>query len=151
MTGGFGRARWGLGPWGSSDPSSSNVVPPFEDGLYPVPHGVRFGRAAISKFTGEPTSGPLSGANGLLFFSAALMGPSSSNSVDFALVEMRAIPSDSYVRPPERSGRLFRFGGTSFASRTNNDLYRSQPLEYRAIATLTQTIPPGPTTVIRVF
>jgi len=131
-------------------------MPPFEGGLYPVPHGIRFGRAAIRRFTGEPSSGPLSGASGLIFFSAALLGPSSSNSVDFASVTVKSIPSDSYLRPPERSGRLFRFGGgpsfgSSNPSRTNNTLYRSQPVEYVAVATLVQTTPPGPTTVIKVF
>lgn len=156
MSGGFGRARWGSGPWGGSDRQVSVHAPsPFAGSLYHVPRGVHFGRAAIPRFTGEPTSGPLSGASGLLFFSAALLAPSSSNSIDVAGVSAVLISADSYVRPPERSSRLFRFGGgpgfgTSNPSRTGSPLYRTQPLEYTAVATMTQTIPPGPTTVIKI-
>ena len=157
MAGGFGRTRWGAGPFGGADPdsTSSSGSSPFEGGLYPVPPGQKFGRAAIRKFTGEPSSGPLSGAAGLIFFSPALLSPSSSSSVDVASVTVTAMASDDYRRPQERSSRLFRFGGgpgfgASNLSRTNAALYRTQPIEYSVVATLVQTIPPGPTTVIKI-
>ena len=155
MAGGYGRTRWGSGSWGSADPRAGTVGSPFPGGLYPVPPGQLFGRAAVGKFTGEPSSGPLSGASGLVFFSASLFDPSSANSVDFASVEVSALATDRYSRPQERSSRLFRFGGgpgfgTSNLSRTNAALYRTQPIEYTAVATLVQTTPPGPTTVIKI-
>jgi hypothetical protein len=128
---------------------------PFSTGIYPVPDGLLFGRSPIAKFTGEPSSGPLSGASGLIFFSASLLDPSSANSVDFVSVEVAALATDRYFRPQERSSRLFRFGGgpgfgASNLSRTNATLYRTQPIEYTAVATLVQTTPPGPTTVIKI-
>jgi hypothetical protein len=155
MAGGYGTG-WGLVPWGGSTPeeegSGSSL---FASPLYQVPAGSRFGRAAISKFTGEPISGPLSGASGLIFFSPALFDPSSENVVEFASISVSAIASDSYLRPSERSSRVFRFGGgpgfaSSNPSRTNAALYRSQPTEYTAVATIVQTTPPGPTTFVRI-
>lgn len=156
MAGGYGKTRWGAGSWGSAEPVLvSSDDSPFVDGIYPVPRGVRFGRVAVRRFTGEPTSGPLSGARGLIFFSSSLFDPSSVNSVDFASVEVASLVTDVYYRPQERSSRLFRFGGgpgfgTSNLSRTNAALYRTQPIEYTAVATLVQTTPPGPTTVIKI-
>ncbi len=131
------------------------MASPFSKPLYPVPPGLRFGKVPSSRFSGLPSSGPLAGPPGLIFFSAALLDPSSSGSVDIAGVSVSCLPSDSYRRPPEPSGRLFRFGGGpgfgSFnLSRTNAALYASQPIEYAAIATLVQTVPPGPTTVFKV-
>ncbi len=81
---------------------------------------------------------------------------SRGGAVDFESVDLTAVCTDFYYRPPEVSGRLFRFGGgpgfgSSNLSRTNAALYRSQPIRYSAVATLTQTIPPGPTTVVKVF
>lgn len=155
MAGGFGRTRWGRGPFGGADPELESGESPFVGGLYPVPPGQRFGRASVARFTGEPSSGPLSGASGLIFFSASLFDPSSANSLDLASLSVVALATDEYRRPQERSSRLFRFGGgPGFAltnpSRTNATLYRTQPLEYTAVATLVQTIPPGPTTVIKI-
>lgn len=154
--GGFGKTRWGFGSWGSSDESPAPGGGQFATGILVVPFGQRFGSVPVSRFTGEPASGPLSGSSGLLFFSVALLGPSSSNSVDFESVDFTTVCTDSYYRPPEVSGRLFRFGGgpgfgSTNLSRTNDPLYRSQPVRYSAVATLTQTIPPGPTTVVKVF
>lgn len=128
---------------------------PFAGGLYPLPPGQLFGRAPVEKFTGKPDAGPLSGSRGLIFFSSSLLSPSSANSVDFAEVSVLAVASDRYVRPRERSSRLFRFGGgpgfgTLNLSRTNATLYRTQPIEYTVVATLVQTTPPGPTTVIKI-
>lgn len=155
MTSGYGRTRWGRGPWGGAGPSSRSSESPFVRGLYPVPRGQLFGRAYVRQFTGEPTEGPLSGASGLIFFSAALFDPSSVNTLDLASLEVSAHATDEYRRPQERSSRLFRFGGgpgfgTTNLSRTNATLYRTQPLEYTAVATLVQTLPPGPTTVIKI-
>lgn len=157
MSGGYGRSRWGRGPWGGSQPSATpSAGPRFESPLYPVPNGSLFGRVAISRFSGEPADGPLSGSNGLVFFSSALLTQSSSNSVDFASVSVLSIASDRYRRPQERSSRLFRFGGGpgcvsgSWPSLTNAALYRTQPIGYTAVATLVQTMPPGPTTVIKI-
>lgn len=155
MAGGYGTG-WGGVPWGGSTPEEeSDGQNLFASPLYAVPDGVRFGRAAISKFTGEPTSGPLFGASGLIFFSPALFNPSSDNSVEFAFVSVAALASDFYLRPRERSSRVFRFGGgpgfgASNLSRANAALYRAQPLEYTAVATLVQTTPPGPTTYVKI-
>ncbi len=153
MAGGYG-TRWGFGPWGGSDAEDDEAESPFAGPLYPVPEGRLFGRAAISKFTGEPQDGPLSGAAGLIFFSPALLEASSDNSVEFASVSVSALASDSYRRPQERSSRVFRFGGvwrgSSGISKTNDALYRTQPLEYTAVATLVQTTPPGPTTYVKI-
>lgn len=154
--GGFGKSRWGFGPWGFAEQSSVGPGVSLFATVPVVPFGQKFGSVPVKRFTGEPSSGPLSGASGLIFFSSALLGPSSSNSVDFASVGFTTVCTDFYRRPPEPPGRLFRFGGApGFGSvnlsRTNNALYRSQPVEYPAVATLTQTIPPGPTTVVKVF
>ncbi len=156
MSGGFGKSRWGFGPWGFAERPSAPGVSQFATGILVVPFGQKFGRVPVSRFTGEPVSGPLSESAGLLFFSAALLDPSSSNSVDFESVDFTTVCTDFYFRPPEVSGRLFRFGGgpgfgSSNLSRTNVALYRSQPVEYSAVATLVQTIPPGPTTMVKVF
>lgn len=155
MTGGYGRSRWGSGPWGGSERPTLSTVSRFEEPLYPIPYGFKFGRAPVLKFSGLPSSGPIAGRSGLIFFSPALSNPSSTNSVDFAFVGVTVFCSDDYGRPQERSSRLFRFGGgpgfaSSNPSRTNAALYRSQPTEYTAVATLVQTIPPGPTTVIKI-
>jgi hypothetical protein len=156
MSGGFGKSRWGSGPWGFAERPVAPGVSPFATGILVVPFGQKFGRVPVSRFTGEPSSGPLSGSSGLIFFSAALLAPSSSNSVDFESVDFTTVCTDFYHRPPEVSGRLFRFGGgpgfgSTNLSRTNAALYRSQPVRYSAVATLVQTTPPGPTTVVKVF
>ncbi len=154
MSGGYGKVRWGKGPWGGAERSRSGGTQVFEEGLYPVPAGLKFGRVYLPRFSGEPSSGPLSEASGLIFFSASLDG-SADNSVDLAVISFTSVPRDEYRRPRERSSRLFRFGGgpgfgTTNPSRTNATLYRTQPLEYTAVATLVQTLPPGPTTVIKI-
>lgn len=156
MSGGYGGIRWGFGPWGNAEFFGQLVPGIFQSPIYPLPLGRKFVSTAVTRFTGEPSSGPLSGAAGLLFFSPSLLGPSSVNSVDFASVSVSSDAGDTYYRPEERSGRLFRFGGgpgfgASNLSRTNNNLYRAQPAKYPVVATLIQTTPPGPTTVIKIF
>jgi len=154
MVGGYG-TRWGSGPWGGSDPEEESSGGLFESPLYPVPWRQRFGRVAVSRFTGRPSSGPLSGSGSVIFFSPALLEESSDNAIELSSVRVAALASDYYYRPQERSSRVFRFGGgpsfsSSNPSRTNAALYRTQPTEYTAVATLVQTIPPGPTTVIKI-
>lgn len=115
----------------------------------------KLGGVPLGAFSGEPKKGHLSKAQGLLFFSPALLEPSSSSEVEVASISASATAADVYRRPEERPRRLFRFGGgagfaTGWHSFTNSPVYRSQPLEYSVVATLVQTTPPGPTTVIKV-
>lgn len=149
--GGWGRG-WGT-HWGGAGPEESQASSGFAGPLYPVPTGVPLGQVPLGRFSGEPQTGLLAGLAGGVFFSPALIQQSSSNGLDVAMVRVTAYASDRYERPQERSSRLFRFGPTgavSGASRTNDALYRTQPREYTVIAVLVQTIPPGPTTVIKI-
>lgn len=116
---------------------------------YSVPSGLLMGAVPVSRFTGEPATGPLAGNAGAVFFSPALPTASNVNRVDVAEVTVAAISSDAYSRPEERDGQVFTFSRTG-PSRTNNALYRSQPREYGVTAVLVQTIPPGPTTIIKI-
>jgi hypothetical protein len=151
---GFGKTPWGIGPWGGSDQEIQVQV--FLDPAYVLPKGVAFGRVSLSAFSGEPTSGPLSGSSGAVFFSPALFEDNSSNKLDLAFIKFSVRAGDYYQRPQEKTSRVFRFGGggpgwgASNLSRTNSSLYRTQPKEYFITATLTQTIPPGPTTIIKI-
>lgn len=147
---GYGHDSYGHGPWGFGVPDEW-----FAGSPYVVPAGHRFGSVPLRLFSGEPSDGLLSGASGLVFFSPALLEPSSSSEMELASISVRAVASDSYSRPEERSQRLFRFGGgaslaSGWGSLSNSALYRAQPLEYTVVATLVQTTPPGPTTVIKI-
>lgn len=151
---GYGKTPWGSGPWGGSDQEVQVQV--FLDPAYTIPFGLPFGRIPLSVFSGEPTSGPLSGSSGAIFFSPALFENSSVNEIDLALIKFSVRAGDYYQRPQEKTSRIFRFGGggpgwgISNLSRTNLPLYRTQPKEYLITAILTQTIPPGPTTIIKI-
>ncbi len=148
MSGGFGGSGQGKGPWGGAEPEP----PPgqFESPLYPVPIGQKFGSVPPERFSGEPASGPLSRAAGLLFFSPALLSPASGNEIDVDSIGVVVTAADSYPPPVQENNRVFFFSRTG-TSRTNNFLYRSQPKAYTAVGTMVQTIPPGPTTVVRVM
>ena len=124
----------------------------FVSPIYQVPAGVRFGQTPISSFSGKPTAGPLANLSEGIFFSPALLEENSGNQLDLAEIKLTVRAGDVYRRPQEATTRLFRFGGgvATILSRTNDTLYRTQPKEYFITATLVQTIPPGPTTVIRI-
>lgn len=151
---GYGKTPWGSGPWGGSDQEIQVQV--FLDPAYITPPGVPFGRVPLSVFSGEPISGPLSGSSGAIFFSPALLENSSVNEIDLASIKFSVRAGDYYQRPQEKTSRIFKFGGggpgwgASNLSRTNLPLYRTQPKEYLITAILTQTIPPGPTTIIKI-
>lgn len=150
---GFGNSPWGGGPYGGGTVDEPEE---FEEGLYPVPPGRPFGSVPLARFTGEPSEGVLSGARGLIFFSPALIEAGSTSEMEVASISVSARAFDRYRRPVERTGRLFRFGGgptcvsPDWPSLTGSPLYRTQPLEYKVVATLVQTLPPGPTTVIKI-
>lgn len=145
--GGFGN-DWG-GSWGGEsgpipDPPPNN----FEDPSYPVPLGVELGNVPSSSFTGEPETGPLSGSQGALFFSPALIEPNLGNQVDLDSIQITVHGSDIYVRPPEGNDKVFTWGPGS--GRTNNPRDRTQPKAYTVVGVMVQTIPPGPTTIFKI-
>lgn len=145
---GFG-SGWGTG-WGGGggeepDPPPNSFVSP----LYPVPFGVVLGSIPLGRFTGEPQTGPLSGANGAIFFSPSFLQQNNTNEIDLDNIRVSVRTSDEYVRPIEEESRVFTFGPTG-SSKTNTYLYKSQPAFYAVTAILVQTIPPGPTTVIKI-
>lgn len=147
---GFG-SDWGS-DWGGGGGGGAPAVPPpstFVSPLYPVPKGRFLGPVPASRFSGEPQSGPLSGGQGALFFSPSLLQQNDTNEIDLDFIQVSARASDAYERPAEEESRVFTFGPSS-PSRTNSSFYRAQPAVYAAVATLVQTIPPGPTTVIKV-
>ncbi len=115
----------------------------------PAPTGMAMGSVPVGRFTGELNSDLLQGLAGGVFFSPALLESVGGNYVDIAEIDVSARSADVYARPPETSARLWRFGPGS-SSRTNDSLHRTQPIEYMVTATLVQTIPPGPTTIIKI-
>ena len=150
---GFGKTPWGSGPWGGSDQEIQ--VGTFIAPTYQPPSGVPFGRVHISRFSGEPTSGPLAGLSGAIFFSPSLFKQNSTNEIDLASISFTVTAGDQYTRPSEREFNVFRFSGNSGwtdpgLSRTNDSLRKTQPKEYSVVATLVQTTPPGPTTFVRI-
>jgi len=120
----------------------------FKSPLYPVPTGTVLGDVPSSRFSGEPTSGPLSGSDGSIFFSPSLLQQNDTNEIDVDEVSVAATAADAYSRPEEKESRVFRFSNSG-TYKTNDPFYRSQP-EYAVTAVLVQTIPPGPTTVIKI-
>ena len=146
--GGFGH-DWG-GSWGGeSGPVPDPPPNQFEDPSYPVPLGKELGNIPSANFSGEPTTGVLAGSQGALFFSPALLAQNLGNEVDLDSIQVCIFGSDIYVRPPEENNFVFTWGSGG-SSRTNDPRYRTQPKVYTAVATLIQTIPPGPTTVIKI-
>lgn len=145
---GYG-SGWGSG-WGGAG-GGSRPPPPntFVSPLYQVPLGTVLGSVPASRFSGEPQSGPLSGAQGAIFFSPSLLQQNDTNEIDLDQITVSVRASDAYVRPPEEEGRVFTFGPNS-ASRTNNPLYKTKPATYGVVATMVQTIPPGPTTIFNI-
>lgn len=144
---------WGSGPWGDGTPGSGFIPPTicvFRSPLYPIPPGVLFGEAAIDRFSGTPTVGPLVLAPdkpGFVYFSPALLNAISGNEIDIDRLEIRTRADDIYLIPIQENNRVFTFG---INSRTNDSLYRSQPSSYTVVSTMVQTIPPGPTTLFKV-
>jgi hypothetical protein len=122
---------------------------PLKPPSYDPPEDVELGVVPVSRFSGEPDSGVLAGSSGALFFSPALLEENVGTEVEIDSIGVTVHGSDVYLRPQELSRRVFTWGpgGTS---RTNNPLFRTQPKEYTVIATLVQTIPPGPTTIIKI-
>ena len=145
---GYG-SGWGTG-WGGGE--GGGIAPPpntFVSPLYQVPLGKVLGSVPASRFSGEPQSGPLSGAQGAVFFSPSLLQQNDTNEIDLDQVRVSVRASDAYGRPLEEESRVFTFGPSS-TSRTNDLLHRTQPAVYAVIATMIQTIPPGPTTIFKV-
>lgn len=144
-----GGPKWGSGFGGGAAPAAGPPPNTFVSPLYPVPRGQVLGSVPVGRFSGEPTSGPLSGAQGAVFFSPSLLQQNDTNEIDLDLVQVSVRASDAYERPPEEDFRVFTFGPNSI-SRTNDPAHRSQPGTYTAVATMVQTIPPGPTTVFKI-
>lgn len=148
MADGFGGGPWGSTPWGGGKEGVLTVG--FESPLYPS-IGVGLGGVKVSSFSGEPQSGPLAALKGGLFFSAGLLEDKVGSELDVEYVRVSARAEEVYERPPEPSSRVFTFSGTSVSpARTNDALYRTQPGEYTVVATMVQTLPPGPTTVFKI-
>lgn len=140
---------WGNN-WGGGNPDDQS--PPdndFETPIYEVPKNIKLGNVPISNFTGEPTTGPLSGSNGAIYFSPSLLQQNNSNEIDLDFIGYNAVSSDTYERPEESDSRLFRFSNTG-TYKTNSTLYKAQPKEYSVVAVMVQTIPPGPTTTYKI-
>jgi hypothetical protein len=117
--------------------------------LYPVQRGKVLGSVPVGRFSGEPQSGPLSGAQGAVFFSPSLLQQNDTNEIYLDQIRVSVRASDAYERPAEEESRVFTFGPNS-SSRTNDPLYRGRPAVYAAVATMVQTIPPGPTTIFKI-
>lgn len=128
-----------------------SIPPPndFEPVTYEVPMNRRLGEVPISGFTGEPESGPLSGSDGLVFFSPSLLQQNDTNEIDLDFISYEASSSDVYERPEETDSRVFRFSNSG-TYKTNSTTYKVQPKEYSVTAIMIQTIPPGPTTIYKV-
>lgn len=62
----------------------------------PVPYGVELGGIPIERFSGEPETGLLSGAAGLVFASPALKFQSSGSQIDIDKVEIATQGGDEY-------------------------------------------------------
>ncbi len=122
---------------------------PLKSPSYVPPENVELGKIPISRFSGEPNSGVLAGAGGAIFFSPSLLQDNVGTEMEVDSINVTVHGSDVYLRPQALSRRVFTWGpgGTS---RTNNPLFRTQPKEYTVIATLIQTIPPGPTTIVKI-
>ena len=124
----------------------------FQGPSYDPPLGQEFGDAPSDAFSGKPESGPLaegSGSQGAIFFSPALLEENLGNEIDVDSIDVAAASADTYVQLSGANERVFTWGPNSPA-RTNDFDYRTQPGHYTATATLVQTIPPGPTTVIKI-
>lgn len=148
MADGFGGGPWGSTPWGGGKEGTPSFG--FESPLYPAT-GIALGGVKIAQFTGEPQTGPLAALAGGVFFSVGLLEDKSGSEMDVEYVRVSVRSEEVYERPPERSSRVFTFSGSTVSpSRTNNSLYRTQPGWYTAVATMVQTIPPGPTTVFKI-
>lgn len=143
---------WG-GPWGSGGAGPLPVPCVFGGPIYQIPFGTIFGTADINRFSGTPTAGPIVldfQSPGLIFFSPALFNLYINNEIDVDYFDVTTIAADIYQQPIQENNRVFMFGPNS-PSRTNDALYRTQPGEYTITGEMVQTIPPGPTTQIRVM
>src|SRR5574343_2034829 len=112
----------------------------------PPPLGTELGTTSVSKFSGEP-SGSIIGTGSSIFFSPALLQSNTGNELLLDTVSVALTVGDQYTFPYQDEDRVFEWG---INSRTNNSLYRIQPKYYGITATLVQTMPPGPTTIIKI-
>jgi len=150
--GGSWGTSWGY-IWGSGGATGVSTPCGFAFPIYQIPFGTVLGRAELERFTGTPDSGFLTlgtQSPGLVYFSPALLEVRPNNQIDIDSFEIITRAFEIYAQPNQENNRLFKFGPNS-SSRTNNSLYRSQPSEYTAVGTLTQTLPPGPTVVYGIF
>jgi hypothetical protein len=122
----------------------------FISPIYQVPFGSKLGEVDASRFSGEPTTGILAQTSGAIFFSPALLSPNNNNQIDLDNISIASQITDIYEIPPEnREYRVFRWGPNE-DSRTNDGKWRTAPKHYNVVATMVQTIPPGPTTIIKI-
>lgn len=135
-SGGFGGGPFGGAPWGGS----LVPLPPggFVGPIYPLPTGIILCHVPIERFTGEPTTGPLKGSNGLLFFSPSLLGQIPGNQFDLDSIRIDTDATDHYSPPIIENNRIFLFGSTS-TSRTNDPKFRTQPGNYTVVGALVDT------------
>ena len=152
MSSGSWGSSWGY-IWGSGGTTGASHPCAFKFPIYDVPLGTVLGRAELDRFTGVPDTGFLAlgvQSPGLVFMSPALLEDRPNNQIDIDSFEITTRAHEIYAEPNQDNNRLFRFGPNS-SSRTNNDLFRSQPTEYSAVGVMVQTLPPGPTTLYGIF
>lgn len=127
----------------------------FISPIYEAPFGIELGGTSIDNFSGEPVTGLLVDASGAIFFSPALLDPKPGNEIVLNNIDVTAYASDVYEKPQgSLSKRVFTWGPNSNA-RTNqraipdDNKWVTAPKAYTVIATMIQTIPPGPTTIFK--
>lgn len=100
-------------------------------------------------FSGTPNSGLFAGSKNCVFFSPALIEQKTGNEIEIEYLKVTIKNNEIYSAPITEDTRQFKFG-FSGSSRTNLSTWRTFFKTPEVIATLTQTIPPGPTTVIKI-
>lgn len=146
MAGGWGSFPWGVGEWGGGEPLSDEL----NTNIYPVPFNIELGGIHVNKFSGEPATGILSGVNGAIFFSPALLIPGSGNEIDLDEISVTAYAADVYNKPQGSLNKRNFVWGPNSTTVTNDSHWVTAPKHYTAIAIMVQTIPPGPTTIYKV-
>lgn len=123
---------------------------PFVSPIYSVPLGAEIGRVPVSRFTGSPTSGLLANVSHSVFFSPSFNNSISGNQIDIDTIEVTVVATDVYSAPIVENNRVFTWGPHS-NSRTNTSVFVTMPKAYTVIATMIQTIPPGPTQIFKIL